>query len=87
MVRASINAYGQLMDALLSDEIISYYQTLLQKEIFFDQDTNETEEEIDQIFEEYQKENDDINYNFSKGININKDTWGYVREKLSEYGL
>lgn len=55
MVRATINAYAytQLMDPFLSDEIISEYQTLLQKEIFFEQVTIETEEEFDKIFEDF----------------------------------
>lgn len=54
-VRAAMNAYvgSQLMEPLMSNENISEYQTLLQKEIFFEQITIDNKAEFDEIFEKF----------------------------------
>ena len=54
-VRAAMNALlgSSLMAPYYSETSISEYKTLLQKSLFFDQYNIETEEEFDQIFQEY----------------------------------
>jgi len=54
-VRAAMNAYvgSQLLEPLMSDKHLSEYQTILQKEIFFEQTTIDTKAEFDDIFEKF----------------------------------
>jgi hypothetical protein len=54
-VRAALNAYlgSQVMPPFMSDKHISYYETLLQKSLFFDQTNIETKDEFDEVFEKY----------------------------------
>ena len=59
-VRAAMNAIvaSQLMPPFLSDTRLSEYETLLQKEIFYDQTNVETEKEFEEVFEKYNNRKD-----------------------------
>jgi len=60
LVRATLNAYtgSQLLGPYISESFLSYYETKLQKSLFFDITTIETYDKFIEIFESYsQKKN------------------------------